>query len=256
MKAEAAPGRTRGVAPNRSILRALASTRRVMLLAMLLLLALVASLLFGGRASAGSGDHFAQNFQSLAADKPWEDGTVHGKLHSVFDGYGSVGVVRDGGKVLSLSPKTSTSPDETHAALVTSVPSFDGFDLTARMKTVEQLRQNNPNPWEVGWIVWNYTDNTHFYYLTLKPNGWELGKADPAYPGAQRFLATGSDRTFPVGEWNTVRIRQVGNTMTVSANGTKLTTFTDSESPYRHGSVGFYTEDARVNFDNVVVKAP
>jgi hypothetical protein len=225
--------------------------RRVMVT--LVLTALVGALLVGGRVNAAPGGDFSQNFQAFAVGKRWANGTVHRNLHSVFNGYGSVGVVRDGSKVLNLTPKASMSQDETHAALVTTVPNFENFELTVRMKTVEQLRKTTPNPWEVGWVVWNYTDNKHFYYLTLKPNGWELGKADPAYPGAQRFVATGSDRTFPIGKWSTVRVRQVGNTVSVLANGETLVTFTDNERPYTRGSVGFYTEDASVNFDDISV---
>jgi hypothetical protein len=226
------------------------------LLAMLLLVVLALSLQTSSDATAAARSGFRQNFRSFALNKPWADGTIHGDLYSVFDGYGSVAVRRDGSKVLNLSPKASISPDETHAALVTTVPTFEDFELSARIKTVDQLRPNDPNPWEVGWIVWNYTDNKHFYYLALKPNGWELGKADPGYSGAQRFLATGSDRSFPIGRWNTVGVRQVGNTLSVSANGETLVTFTDQERPYTHGSIGFYTEDARVNVDNVTVQSP
>ena len=31
-------------------------------------------------------------------------------------------------------------------------------------------------------MLWRFLDDNHFYYLVLKPNGWEIGKADPAYP--------------------------------------------------------------------------
>jgi hypothetical protein len=241
--------------PRRSPRKAVCGDDRRVMVTLVLITAFLGSLLVGGRADAAPGDDFSQNFQAFAVGQPWANGTVQGNLHSVFNGYGSVGVVRDGSKVLNLTPKASMSQDETHAALVTTVPTFEDFELTVRMKTVEQLRKNTPNPWEVGWVVWNYTDNKHFYYLTLKPNGWEFGKADPAYPGAQRFVATGSDRTFPLGKWNTVRVRQVGNTVSVLANGDTLVTFTDNERPYTRGSVGFYTEDARVNFDNISVRS-
>ena len=87
----------------------------------------------------------------------------------------------------------------------------------------------------------------------MKPNGWEVGKADPAYPGAQRFLATGSSKKFLVGTWSSVKVRHVGATMTVWADGQQLTEFTDTERPYTSGSVGFYNEDAKTYFDNVRV---
>jgi hypothetical protein len=121
------------------------------------------------------------------------------------------------------------------------------------MRTVRQLRTGSaPNPWEAAWALWHYTDNEHFYYVILKPNGWELGKEDPAYPGAQRFLATG-ESPFPIGPTYTVRVRQIGNVTTVWADGRQLVSFTDNERPYRSGAIGLYNEDAEVEFDGVSV---
>jgi len=186
----------------------------------------------------------------------WTDGSVHGNWVLT---YGANGVELDatkGSNVLSLSPKASTSAGETHASLANSVASFGDLDLSTWLTTKQQLRTPAPNPWEVGWVLWHYTDDTHFYYFLPKTNGWELGKEDPAYPGAQRFLATGSSPAFPVGVPYTVRVRQVGSTMTVWVNGTQIVTFTDSQRPYPSGSLGMYTEDAHVHFDDVVVRAP
>jgi hypothetical protein len=142
----------------------------------------------------------------------------------------------------------SRRPDETHAALVRTRQVYGDVDFTVELRTDAQLRLNSPpNPWEVGWVLWNYNDNTHFYYVILKPNGWELGKEDPAYPGAQRFLVTGED-AFPIGRTYAVRVRQVGNQMTVWVDGVRLVTFTDTERPYTSGAVALYTEDATASF--------
>jgi hypothetical protein len=196
-----------------------------------------------------------EDFESMPTGE-WADGARHGKWRSVFNGYGSVGIAKWGTKILKLRPAVSSVPSETHAALATTTKSFGDLDMTMRMKTVKQLRSDNPNPWEVAWALWHYKDNTHFYYLALKPNGWELGKADPAYPGAQRFLATGSNPSFPIGKWHDVRVRQVGRTITVWANGSLLTEFTDRERPYRDGTVAAYNEDAKTLFDDVKVRVP
>lgn len=100
------------------------------------------------------------------------------------------------------------------------------YSFSANIVTTAQLRNkdntpptpNNPdskpNPWEVGWLLWCFSpDPTHpydpsptsnsnfrFYALTLKPNGWEVSKQDPAYPGGQRFLKSNDakdPRKFP-----------------------------------------------------------
>jgi hypothetical protein len=223
------------------------------LAAILIAAGLLASIFSIPASAADSNLLMAENFQSLSARNNWSDGSVHGELKTVFDGYGSVGIVKSGSKVLSLQPAKSTSRDETHAALVTSKNSYGDVDYSVRAKTVKQLRDGTPNTWETAWAVWHYTDNTHFYYLILKPNGWELGKADPKYPGAQRFLATGSSTKFPVGSWNAIEIHQKGAAIDVTVDGEHLTHFVDEERPYLKGSVGMYCEDARVFFDDVSV---
>ena len=158
-------------------------------------------------------------------------------------------------QIMWVAPVAPKSLSETHAALVTSNTTFtNDVNFRGTTRTVKQLRQNNPpNAWEVSWLVWNFKDNTHFYYVVLKPGGWELGKADPAYPGAQRFLATGTNVKFPIGSWNNFEIvhDQAAGAMTVKVNGAVLTSFTDTERPYTSGKVGFYAEDAEVELDGV-----
>ena len=198
---------------------------------------------------------FTENFESLAAGMSWPEGSVQGPWVDVFNGYGTTGVESDGNLVLAQSPKASTQPGETHAALAVTTPHFSDVDLTLQMRTVSQLRSGSTaNAWEVAWVLWNYTDNTHFYYLVLKPGGFEIGKEDPAYPGAQRFLVTSGSVQFPIGRWYTVHVRQTGSTFTVSVDGTQIAQFTDNERPYTSGAVGLYSEDAYVHFNNVVVQ--
>lgn len=183
--------------------------------------------------------------------RPWADGSTHGRWLSVFNGHGTN--VGDDAS-LSLSPKAAEDPGTTHAGLVVSTASYTDVRYAARMRTVKQLRTPHPNPWEVAWLVWAYTDPGHFYYITLKPNGWELGKRDPAYPGGQRFLATGKEK-YPVGDVYDVRVEQRGPVLAVSADGKPLVTFTDTERPYREGRVGAYTEDATVRFEEIASRS-
>jgi Domain of Unknown Function (DUF1080) len=199
---------------------------------------------------------FSGAFEAQPLALSWADGSRHGVWQSVYNGYGRNGVTVDGSQVLTLRPAVSVSPDDTHGGLVTTVRSFGNVDATVRVRTVDQLRVGPPNPWEVGWVLWNYTDDVHFYYLVLKPNGWELGKEDPAYPGAQRYLATSGSSHYAVGSWHTFRVRQVGATISVWGDGTFLKTFTDRQRPYFSGHLGLYTEDAAVHFDTINVRLP
>lgn len=179
--------------------------------------------------------------------RPWIDGTTHGRWLSVFNG---MGTNLGDDTSLSLSPMAAEDPGTTHAGLVVSTASYENVRFEARMRTVKQLRDPRPNPWEVPWLVWAYTDPEHFYYITLKPNGWELGKRDPAYPGGQRFLATGRKK-YPVGDWYDVKVEQRDAVLSVSVRGRPLVTFTDLERPYKQGRVGAYTEDATVTFEGL-----
>ena len=135
-----------------------------------------------------------------------------------------------------------------------SAGSYNDFAATLNVRTQQQLRRGAagaPNPWEVGWVVWHYTSNQRFYALTLKPTGWVLSKQDPAYPGDERFLASGTTPLFRVGVPHSVGVVQVGNRITVSADGHQLTQFTDTERPYLAGAFGMYSEDAQVQFDHI-----
>jgi hypothetical protein len=121
---------------------------------------------------------------------------------------------------------------------------------------VAQLRTGSagkPNPWEVGWVIWHYTSDQHFYALTLEAGGWELSKQDPSYPGSERFLASGKDPRFPPGHAYAVGVVQVGDQITVSAGGRVLVRYTDSSHPYLSGSAGLYAEDASAVFDHIQI---
>jgi hypothetical protein len=176
---------------------------------------------------------------------------------TVYDGYGKVGVeqTEDGEQVHYLSPMRPERPEETHAALKTTVKRYRDLELTLRVRTIRQLRQHGrPNPWETAWVIWHYTDDRHFYYLTLKPNGWEIGKRDPAYQGDQRFLASDKVPVYYFNTWYDVRIVQVGDTIAVWANGMALARFRDLESAYGQGRVGLYVEDAYAQFADVHIQ--
>jgi len=191
----------------------------------------------------------------MPAGKCYPDGSTIGVWQFVYNGYGCNGfVAANANTMLFEQPATSTSPAETHGSLVIGPYISGDFTLQVSVATTAQLRVNSaPNAWEVAWVLWHYTDDSHFYYFVPKPNGWELGKEDPAYPGAQRFLASGTSPSFPIGPWHRTRVVQSGQTIQVFVNDLLITTFTDRERTYSSGRVGLYNEDAEVYFDNVSV---
>lgn len=184
------------------------------------------------------------------------EGDSFGSWRLRFSGYGCVGLTNDGsGTSMSMQPMVATANDETHAPLLLGPEYGDRLQLNTRMETVQQLRQNGePNSWEVAWLLWQYQDDEHFYYFIPKPNGWEVGKRDPAYPGGQRFLATGTDLKFPIGRAYNVQITHKGNVFSVTVDGVVLTTFADNERPYVSGRVALYSEDAEIRVHQVSVR--
>jgi len=206
----------------------------------------------------------------------WRDGTNHGEWTARYDGYGRVGIkqTKSGNKMLYQRPMASKSLNETHASLVLSKEEYSTNEISLRSKVVRQLRTPVPNSWETAWVLWNYKHDHHFYYFTLKTGGWELGKVDNAkadpngpsclwpeylnckYPGAQRYLATGSSPTTKVGKWDRIRVMQEGNLITVYAAGKKVTEYRDTNNPYYEGRVGLYNEDASVLFDKIDINSP
>ncbi len=181
------------------------------------------------------------------------DGGKFGPWTVGYAGYGCVSV-KPG--LLNLIPKVAVVPSETHGCVALGPVTSGDLSLQVTVHTVKQIRTGStPNDWEVGWVLWNYTDDDHFYSLLLKPTGWELGKEDPAYPGSQRFLAVGNTPKFPIGVDYKVKIVQTGSLITAYVNNVIISQFMDSERPYKSGQIGLYCEDSSVNFSNVILNS-
>ena len=178
-------------------------------------------------------------------------GAIGADLTCVFNGYG---LVTFDGRLLTLAPRTATTPDTTHAALVTADRplSADNYRVSWRARTQRQLRTPTPNPWETAWYVFDYLDNNHFSYLILKSNGWELGRRDPGGNGGQLFIATGAwpGATPNLFTFRTVTIERVADTVTVTIPSLSMQTNHVAPFAYSDGitattcRTAFYTEDA------------
>jgi|GEM_PF-963734 hypothetical protein len=182
-----------------------------------------------------------------------------------YTGFGTVGVEQNANSIhLFEEPMTSTNEAETHASMVTTTKSYSDFDMTIDMKTVEQLRKNSPpNTWETAWIFWHYTDEFHYYALTLKTNGFQLEKKDNDLQddSAEIYLLTLTDPKVKIGEWQKIRIRHQGDAtphIEIWVDENKVADYIDNKIPNSNamssGSMGLYNEDARVNFDNVMIQ--
>jgi len=194
-------------------------------------------------------------FDANPIAEPWVDATAFGAWYSLHDGFGRTQVARAGnGRLLTLRTRAPATAAETFSSLVHTRRTFHDVDFSVTVRTTAQLRQPEANPWEVGWVLWRYTDNRHFYSFIVKPNGWELAKQDGAYNGSQRFLAVSYASSYPVGQAYRIRVRHVGRTVTVWVDGTRIVRYTDRERPYASGSIALYAEDSAVRYSPVLLR--
>lgn len=177
------------------------------------------------------------------------------QFYELWNGYGYTAW---SGGTLTLSPEAALSPGETHSAFVLSTKRLkQPYRIHARMVTTAQLRQGSqPNPWEVGWFVFGYT-NGRFKYLVLKPNGYGIELGESLGNNAQNFLYTSpvGQLDFPVNQAQDVDLVARNNILTVIVNGVTVLTYkmTAKDVLGLGGNMGFYTEDATVQVSNIQV---
>ncbi len=191
----------------------------------------------------------------------------NGKWFNKYNGFGASGTVivtplttnaTNNNTVFFEEPKSSTNPNETHAALTLTTQTYEDVEMQLKVKTNEQLRQNStPNPWEVAWIMWRFQDDWHHYYFIFKPNGVELGKKQNENQAEEQiFLYTANEPELKINEWNTWHIKMSGNHIEIwlkMADGSwqKVVDYHDNAPILGPGNIGLYTEDAHVQFDDV-----
>jgi hypothetical protein len=210
------------------------------------------------------------NFEGHAYTITDNQTSPNGKWFNKYSGFGTSGSVRitssltppdnNSNTVFYQKPKTSTNPNETHAALTLTTQVYEDVEMHLKVKTNQQLRQNStPNPWEVAWIMWRYQDDWHHYYFIFKPNGVELGKKQNDNQAEEQiFLYTANEPILKINEWNTWYLKMSGNHIEIwleMANGfwQRVVNHYDNEPIVGPGKIGLYTEDAYVQFDDVYI---
>lgn len=190
-----------------------------------------------------------------------------------FTGFGTVGIQKDsatGSNFMFLSPKVSTSPSETHGAAVTTMNSYENFDLTLDVRTIKQQRQNSmPNNWETAWLLWNSIDNFHHYGFLLKVRGFQMEKKDndQQNDAAEIYLVTQSSPSVKLNTWQKWHVRVTGTEtgtphIEIWIDGVKIVDYIDNQpniprnsmTMLKGGHIVLYTEDAAVGFDNVNIQ--
>lgn len=191
----------------------------------------------------------------ISAPTPVKVSTAASAWTTQYNGYGSVTYDQTAGIV--LSPQVSTQPSETHAALtLANLPAMRNFRASMVVTTEQQLRVNSaPNPWEVFWLFFNYNStrygkNTN--YFLLKPNGVELGVATDQV--GQQFLQTGPAPAPAIALANKFDIEKIDGRVRIWINGALAVDQANGVLDVA-GSIGLYSEDARVRVTDVQVTA-
>jgi len=183
------------------------------------------------------------------------DISPNGKWLGKWNGGGSLDVKQDTKNITNYVSVVESGfvQNETRSALVLTNNEYENFKLSLDVRNDKQLREVNPNSWEVGWIFWRYVDNTHFYYFTLKPNGSESGKYDGGVnPIDQLFLESTEFPNSVIGKWDHLDIIVDKSHITILVNGKIIQDF-DDVSSFDKGQIGLYCEDASVSFDNITI---
>lgn len=169
-----------------------------------------------------------------------------------YNGHGFVRNALDGS--LEFSPKKVLQKNETSSALVTLklVKPIKDFAVKMRFTTVRQLREDQPNDWEVFWFLANYQDSIKHQklanYVVFKPQtGIELGKIFNEV--GQEFLKTEAHFKFALNSVHEVTVIKKGQRLWLMKDEKTIFEFSgDSHKTlYDHfGTFGLYTEDALV----------
>ncbi|MDO8461501.1 MAG: hypothetical protein Q7S98_01430 [Deltaproteobacteria bacterium] len=233
----------------------------------LLLLALLFCLACGGSSPQSTATPPSNNAPSnpstpSGSDKPVTEtiSLTASDWDIVYNGYGSISFDETNG--LTLEPKRSTSTGETHSALVlakiTERCPVKDFRLTITVTTEKQLRSPSPNPWEVFWVFFNYLPDGNFKktnYFILKTNGIELGRAFDDV--GQTFLFTGDKPTLTLSKKMELVLEKKGEHLEVLIDGISVLSYDGQTFPQalydQAGSIGLYTEDARVTVQSVIL---
>lgn len=213
-------------------------------------------------------DDFTGGTYSFAEAGP----SPNGKWNNRFRGGGTSGVRVSGNSfAMWLQPQTATASNQTFSCENLAVTQYQDFELTCRLRTISQLRQNSPpNNWETAWLLWRIPDlvGQINYYFVIKISGCEFGKSDNISPSQFNVaLATPASPSVIIGTWYAVKIHANGNRHTIWVDttgtgtqfGNPVIDYVDddvtlapapSRQIQRQGFIAPYCEDSQVEFQN------
>ncbi len=125
--------------------------------------------------------------------------------------------------------------------------SWRDYEYTARLKTDRAGKHN----WNVPRLVFRFQDPDNYYYLVPNKDG-RLELAKHQHGKWKTWLASAPDYGDPAA-WHTYKVKAVGNTITVYADGKQMLQYVDPQ-PITAGQVGAYMAGARGRYGDVHVE--
>jgi hypothetical protein len=152
---------------------------------------------------------FFDNFSSYPAGVCWTDNSTLGPRFVAWSGFGCVVAFTDasGGTWLNEEPAASSGSGRSALTVGPSPGAVTSDTFEVSIKTLARLDKNR-KPWPVDWAPWSYCNQSSFYNVVVKTNGWELDKeyATSTETQGQCFLAAGTDCKFRSGTDTTCRL--------------------------------------------------
>lgn len=173
----------------------------------------------------------------------------------IYDGNGRVSFDATSG--ILFEPKPPKGDNETLSTLLLAKDTvrypLRNFEVSIKVATERQLRSPTPNDWEAFWLFFNYnptgpgTKDTN--YFVFKPSGLELGVAFEVI--GQKFLQTIETPRMTIGKPYTIKLRKMNKAVSIYIDDLLAMNYEEKTGTGllydRPGSIGIYSEDARVH---------
>jgi hypothetical protein len=143
--------------------------------------------------------------------------------------------------------QTAESPSAVFNLCVVDDTSYKDLELTVSFKAMEGKRDQG------GGLVWRYQDANNYYIARMNPleDNFRVYKV----VGGKRIqFDTKEGLKVPTGEWHTIKIKQVGDTIECWLDGTRYLQAKD-DAITTAGKIGLWSKaDARSYFDGLTVR--
>lgn len=180
-----------------------------------------------------------------SADTSTLTAVTDGPLVGMFLTQGLFGAVRD--VTAPSQPNAMNAATSTASGLSDVLPLpadvYGDFTLTAKLKT----NAGSPAAWKAG-LLFRASDYNNLYEVYLTSNSLVFKKIAA---GVTTTLYSDS-RSISAGSWQTLSVTATGSSMSVSLNGTLVTTQTDTSFSSGQAALASW-EGASVNFDDVSI---